>query len=96
MIADLYFVCDAYGCVRGLVKTGGNDWPVPCPVCKGRGSISLAKLCKRIGEHESTVRRILQRRARSRSKVAARICGKVVDLLATYSKTKTKQTEMFA
>ena len=46
--------CDAPGCVRGLVHRAGG-WADPCRVCGGIGGIPLGTLCKRIGEHESTV-----------------------------------------
>jgi hypothetical protein len=93
MYRDLKIRCDAPGCVRGILHLeGAADFPQPCSVCGGRGSFSLEGLCKRIGEHESTVRKLFRPNRRMRAKVAARICGKVVDLMAPQP---SKQQEMF-
>ncbi len=96
MVRDLAIVCDAPGCVRGLIRNmiHGDDWPQACRVCGGRGSISIEALCKRIGECDTTVRRVLKQRTRMRPKVAARICGKLIDLIEPPK--ETKQKEMFA
>ena len=72
--------CDASGCVRGLVHRDGG-WADPCRICGGSGAVPLGTLCRRIGEHESTVRRLLKPRARMRSKVAARIMGKILEVV---------------
>lgn len=72
--------CDAPGCVRGLVHRAGG-WADPCKLCEGLGVVSLAAICKRIGEHESTVRRLTRPRCRMRPKVAARILDKLLEVL---------------
>jgi len=92
MIRDLAIRCDAAGCVRGVVHlpAGFGD---PCQVCGGRGSISLGALCKHIGECESTMRKLFKPRRRMRAKVAARICGKLVDLVSP--KWASKQGSLF-
>jgi hypothetical protein len=91
MIPDLSIICDAPRCVRGLVRNA-SEWPEACPFCGGRGSVSFRSVCKRIGEHDSTVRRVLKPKSRMRPKVAARICNKLVEL---YEPPKTKQKELF-
>jgi hypothetical protein len=73
--------CDASGCVRGLVHRDGG-WADPCKVCGGTGGVPLGTLCKRIGEHESTVRKILKPGRRMRPRVTARIMGKILDVVA--------------
>ena len=72
--------CDARGCVRGLVHRA--EWADPCTVCGGTSVVSLGALCKRIGEHESTVRRLLKPKERMRAKVAARIMGKILEVVS--------------
>jgi hypothetical protein len=93
-VRDLAIRCDAPGCRRGVIWSETFQH-YPCPLCEGRGSISLEAMCRRIGEHDSTVRKLLKPRARMRPKVAARICSKLVDLVSPPTK-KTKQQEMFA
>ena len=73
--------CDAPGCVRGLVHRDAG-WADPCKVCGGAGGVPLGTLCRRIGEHESTVRKLLKPGRRMRPKVAARIMGKILDVVA--------------
>lgn len=97
---DLKIRCDAPGCVRGVVhgrrdaNGAAQSWALPCLVCEGRGSVSLEALCKRIGECETTMRKLLKKRPPAmRAKVAARICGKLVDLMTPT--TASKQKEMF-
>lgn len=85
--------CDAPGCVRGIVSGKLlSDFGRPCDVCKGYGSLSLHALAERIGENESTLRRVLKTHRNMRPKVTARICGKIMDLIAP---TKLKQPELF-
>ena len=72
--------CDAPGCVRGLIHRAGG-WADPCKFCGGIGAVSLAEVCRRIGENESTVRRLLRPRYRMRPKVAARILDKLLEAL---------------
>lgn len=93
MPRDLYIVCDV--CRRGLIH--GPEWSRPCPVCKGRGSMSLATLCELIGEWESTVRKLFRTNKKMRAKVAARICDKIVNL-TTYGAPNPppKQPELFS
>lgn len=87
----LAILCDAPGCIRGLVHrpTGFAD---PCKICLGRGSISLATLCKYLGENESTVGKLLRPHKRMRPRVAARICAKLV---AITTSALPKQSELF-
>lgn len=73
--------CDAPGCVRGLVHHEGG-WSDPCRICAGSGSLSLGKLCKLLDEYESTVERLLDPKGRSRSRTAARILDKLLDVTA--------------
>ncbi len=72
--------CDAPGCVRGLVHRAGG-WADPCKVCGGAGGVALGTLCKRIGECESTVRRLLRPGRRMRSRTTSRIMEKILDLI---------------
>jgi hypothetical protein len=74
-------LCDATGCVCGLVHRAGG-WADPCKVCGGAGGVPLGTLCRRIVEHESTVRKLLKPGRRMRSKVTARIMGKILDVVA--------------
>lgn len=67
---DLRVRCDQ--CVQGLIPKG-NAWPERCPFCAGRGSISLERVCEKIGENVSTVRKLLRPNRRMRAKVAHRI-----------------------
>ena len=71
--------CTAPGCVRGLVHL--QQWANPCKVCNGAGSLSVAEVCRRIGEDESTFTRLLKNRP-MRAKTCARIAGKLADLLS--------------
>jgi hypothetical protein len=80
VIRDLQIACDAPGCIRGVVR-GHSAFGDPCPVCVGRGSLSLATVCTYIQENESTVRKLLRPNRRMRPKVAARICAKLVALV---------------
>ena len=73
--------CDAPGCVRGLVHLPGG-WADKCKRCGGAGAVSLAELCRRIGEHESTVRRLLRPNRRMRSRTTARILDKLLAEMA--------------
>lgn len=73
--------CDAPGCVRGLVHRAGG-WADPCRVCYGLGGITFSALCRRIGEHESTVKKLFKPGRRMRPKVTARIMGKILDVIA--------------
>lgn len=91
LIRDLKIRCDAPGCRRGVVH---GEWPQPCPVCGGRGSFSLEALCEKIGECESTMRKLFRPHRKMRAKVAARICAKIVDLVTPPK--ASKQQEMFA
>ena len=75
------FACDAPGCVRGLVHLPGG-WADKCNRCGGAGGISLAELCRRIGEHDSTVRRLLRPSRRMRARTAARILDKLLAEMA--------------
>ena len=74
--------CDAPGCVRGLVHREGG-WADPCKFCGGDGGISFAALCRRLGEHESTVVKLVKPRRRMRAKTAARILDKILNLMET-------------
>lgn len=69
--------CDAPGCVRGLVHRDGG-WADRCAFCGGAGGISFAELCRRLGEHESTMVKLLKPRRRMRPKTAARILDKLL------------------
>jgi len=73
-------LCDATGCVRGLVHRAGG-WADPCKVCGGAGGVPLGTLCRRIGEHESTVRKHVKTGRRMRPKVTARIMGKLLEMV---------------
>lgn len=75
----MIIACDAPGCVRGLVHRDGG-WADPCRVCGGSGGVALGAICKRIGEHESTVRKLLKPGRRMRPKVAVRIMGKLLEV----------------
>ena len=66
----MILTCDAPGCVRGLVHRAGG-WADPCKVCGGSGGVALGTLCKRIGEHESTVRRLFKPKRKMRAKTCA-------------------------
>jgi hypothetical protein len=68
--------CDAPDCVRGVVHRG--DWGDPCKFCKGLGKISLAELCRRIDEWESTVEGLTRPERRMRARTAARILDKLL------------------
>jgi hypothetical protein len=69
--------CDL--CKAGLVGRAHSPthpahiWPERCPFCAGRGSLSLERVCEKIGENVSTVRKLLRPKARMRAKVAHRI-----------------------
>jgi hypothetical protein len=96
VILDLAIICDAPDCRRGVIW-GENFRHRLCPFCGGKGSISLGALCRRIGEHDSTMRRLFEPQARMRPMVAARICGKLVELFEPGKRSKAgKQKEMFA
>lgn len=83
--------CDAPGCRRGLVNYDlGWTKLQPCPVCGGLGSLSLHAVCELIGEHETTVAKLLNGK-RMRPKVAARICKRLTELVSM----KGKQPELF-
>jgi hypothetical protein len=73
--------CDAPGCVRGLVHRAGG-WADPCGVCGGAGGVPLRTLCRRIGEHESTVRKLLKPWRRMRPRVTARIMEKILAVVS--------------
>jgi hypothetical protein len=83
-------ICDAPGCVRGLVHEG--EWGRPCNTCGGRGGFSIYAMCKRLGEDYGTFMRLTDQKKRMRPKTAARICAKLVDFMRPYQ----KQKEMFA
>ena len=76
----MILICDAPGCVSGLVHRAGG-WADPCKVCGGAGGVPLGTLCKRIGEYETTVRRLFKPGARMRAKTASRIAEKIVNLV---------------
>lgn len=92
MARSLAITCDAPGCVRGIVAARNtSDFGSPCAICGGFGSLSLDTLCRLLQENDSTVGKLLSGRrvlragepapgTRMRAKVAARICGKLVDL----------------
>ena len=84
-------ICDARGCVRGIIHRA-EGFGDPCKVCSGAGRLSLSTIAKRIGENESTLRKILKPHRKMRVKVTARICGKIVELIES---TKPKQSELF-
>lgn len=88
----MILTCDAPGCVRGLVHRAGG-WADPCKVCGGSGGVALGTLCKRIGEHESTVRRLFKPKRKMRAKTCARIVGKIVDLVETITSSKSSEVE---
>lgn len=72
--------CDAPGCVRGIVHVPsvfGN----PCKVCGGLGGFTVGGLARRIGENEVTFARFVRNR-KMRPKTTARICAKLVELVA--------------
>lgn len=73
--------CYGPGCVRGLVHRDGG-WADPCRVCGGIGQLSFAELCRRLGEHESTVVKLLKPHRRMRVRTAARILDKLLEELA--------------
>ena len=77
MTPDLYLPCDL--CVRGIVRT--SPWGEPCRVCLGRGSLTLARVCKLLGENPSTVVKLLKPRRRMRLKTAARLLEKLCALI---------------
>lgn len=72
-------LCDVGGCVRGLVHREGG-WADPCKFCGGAGCVSFAELCRRLGEYESTVVKLLKPHRRMRARTAARILDKIVSL----------------
>lgn len=80
MVRSTTLTCDAPGCVRGLVAQSCG-WADPCKFCGGAGTVSLAELCRRIDESESTVRKLLRPNRRMRPKVAARIMGKLLEIV---------------
>jgi hypothetical protein len=99
MLRERKIHCDAPGCVRGVVagpKPFTDEWATPCHVCLGYGSLSLESLCKRIGECPSTVAKLFKPHRKMRAKVAARITGKLCDLLSPPPVKPVKQQEMFA
>lgn len=71
--------CGAPDCVRGLVHRAGG-WADPCKFCRGLGGITLAELCRRIDEYESTVSRIFDPERRMRPRTAFRILEKLLRL----------------
>ena len=77
MTPDLAIQCDL--CVRGVVHYG--DWGLTCKFCSGRGSFTLAHLCRALGENESTVRKLLKPRRKMRVKTAYRIFLKLMDII---------------
>jgi hypothetical protein len=80
--------CDL--CRKGVAPSA-DGWGKPCSVCSGYGSISLEALCKRIGEHPSTMTRVL-RLKRVRVKTAERVLDRV---LALVSPAPLRQPELF-
>lgn len=94
MTHDLRIRCDL--CVRGIVQSpipgSRHTWPDACKICRGRGSLSLATLCKYIDENESTVAKLFKPNRRMRSSVCARICGKLMKIV---DPPKPKQPELF-
>ncbi|MDD1677637.1 MAG: hypothetical protein LUO93_00440 [Methanomicrobiales archaeon] len=77
MTPDLYILCDL--CTRGIVHN--SPWGEPCKVCLGRGSLTLARVCRLLGENESTVVKLLKPRRRMRVKTAARLLDKLCELI---------------
>jgi hypothetical protein len=77
----MIIACEVPTCVRGLVHRAGG-WADPCQFCGGLGGITLAELCRRINEHESTVARIFKPDRRMRARTAARILDKLLEELA--------------
>jgi hypothetical protein len=71
--------CDAVDCRHGLIW--GEEWHRPCPTCGGLGYFTVWSLSRRIDECDATMKRVLEPTTRMRPKVAARICGKLVDLV---------------
>jgi hypothetical protein len=71
--------CAASGCVRGLVHRAGG-WADPCKFCGGLGGITMAELCRRIDEYESTVIGLFKPERRMRSKTAFRILNKLLEV----------------
>jgi hypothetical protein len=72
--------CDAPGCVRGLVHRS-DGWADPCKLCEGTGVVSMATLCRLIGEVPGTVSKLNQPRRRMRVKTCTRILEKLAQLL---------------
>lgn len=75
MPPSLAVVC---ACRHGLIHHA--EWADPCPVCKGRGSLTFAELCRTIAESPSTMRRLLKG-GKTRGKTATRILDKLVELV---------------
>ena len=71
--------CDAPGCVRGIVHRA-QGFGDPCKMCGGLGALTLTRICKLIDESPSTVRKLVRMRRPMRARIAARICGKIVEL----------------
>lgn len=87
-------ICDARGCVRGIIHRA-EGFGDPCKVCSGAGRLSLSTIAKRIGENESTLRKILKPHRKMRVKVTARICAKIMGLIEPAAAASPKQKEMF-
>lgn len=72
--------CDAPNCTRGLIHRP-EGFADPCPVCRGTGELTLARVCALLEENPSTVVKLLKPRRRMRAKTAARLLDKILALL---------------
>lgn len=71
------FVCETCG-GRGWRLRAGAAWADPCGSCSGRGSFSLFKIAKAIGEDPATLRRLVA--GKVGAKVGFRLLEKLVRL----------------
>ena len=75
--------CDL--CTRGIIHK--TEWGEPCPVCMGKGELTLERVCLLLDECPSTVVKLLKPRRKMRAKTAARLLDKLCTIIETRPST---------
>lgn len=71
--------CD-FCSAQGWLSCGTpQDWPVPCHVCDGRGSLSLHAIAEILGEESGALYRLSEQRVRPRT--AIRLLNKLLTFI---------------
>lgn len=73
------FICDAPGCIRGVIHS--SSFGEPCSFCGGKGEVTLAELARKLDETEQIIARLSKPRRKMRVSTCQRLLKKLMAIL---------------